>query len=171
MPVKKKTLKKKATKKKATAKTSGKKAAPKKSAEMKTKPTARSVEDFIAAVPGDQRRKDAKAALTLMKKWTGLKPKMWGPSIIGFGSYHYKYDSGREGDMCMTGFSPRAGAIVFYVMGGAPESDPLFKKLGKYKTGKSCLYINRLDDVDLSVLEAIVKKSIAYMKKTYPTAP
>ena len=138
-------------------------------AELKTKPTARSVAAFIDATPNEQRRRDAKTALALMKKWTGLKPKMWGPSIVGFGSYHYKYDSGREGDMCMTGFSPRASALVFYVMGGAPERDTLFGKLGKYRTGKSCLYINKLDDVDLGVLEKIVRRSVAYMRKTYPT--
>jgi len=143
--------------------------AAKKTADLKTKPNAKSVSAFIASVSNEQRRKDAKAALALMKKWTGLKPKMWGPSIIGFGSYHYKYESGREGDMCMTGFSPRAASLVFYVMGGAPDSDPLFMKLGKYKTGKSCLYINKLDDVDGNILEKIVRKSVAFMKKTYPT--
>lgn len=146
-----------------------KKTAKKKAADLKTKPNSKSVEAFINAVPNEQRRKDAKTALALMKKWTGLKPKMWGPSIIGFGSYHYKYESGREGDMCMTGFSPRASSIVFYVMGGAPEGDPLFKKLGKHKTGKSCLYVNRLDDIDLGVLEKIIRQSVVYMRKTYPT--
>jgi len=161
-----------ATKKKA-VKAPAKKAAAKKSksAELKTKPTADSVEAFIAKVPNAARREDAATALALMKKWTGLKPKMWGPSIIGFGSYHYKYESGREGDMCMTGFSPRAAATVFYVIGGVPKGDPLFGKLGKHKLGGSCLYVTRLSDIDLKVLETIVKRSVAYMKKTYSTTP
>lgn len=152
-----------AVKKKAAKKAPAKK----KSAELKTKPTATSVDAFIGKIPNDARREDARAALKLMKKVTGLQPKMWGPSIIGFGSYHYKYESGREGDMCMTGFSPRSSATVFYVIGGAPDGDPLYKKLGKYKTGKSCLYINKLSDVDIGVLEKIIAQSVAYMRKTY----
>ena len=146
-----------------------KKAAKSRSADIKTRPTAAGVEAFIAKVANEKRRKDAKAALTMMKKATGLDPKMWGPSIIGFGSYHYRYESGREGDMCLTGFSPRSTALVFYIMGGAPESDPLFAKLGKYKAGKSCVYVNALDDIDLGVLEKIVVRSLAHMRKTYPT--
>ena len=147
-------------------------ARPKKSAtaDIKTKPNEVSVDAFIAKVPNDARRKDAEAALKLMKNATGLQPKMWGPSIIGFGSYRYKYESGREGDMCMTGFSPRAAATVFYVIGGVSEDDALYTRLGKHKLGKSCLYINRLADVDLGVLEKIIAKSVAYMKKKYPTA-
>lgn len=137
---------------------------------MKNRPTTASVNGFIAAIENEQRRKDAQTALRLMKKWTGLTPKMWGPSIIGFGSYHYKYESGREGDMCMTGFSPRSSALVFYIIGGVPEADPLFRKLGKHRLGKSCLYINKLSDADVSALEAIVKQSLAYMRRTYPTA-
>ena len=169
----KKTTAKATSKKAAVKKAPVKKAAAKKSksADLKTKPTAANVKAFIAAVPNEQRRKDAEAALALMKKVTGLQPKMWGPTIIGFGSYHYKYDSGREGDMCMTGFSPRSSALVFYVIGGVARTDPLFKKLGKFKLGGSCLYINRLSDIDLATLEAIVKQSVAYMKKTYPTTP
>lgn len=147
-----------------------KKAAKSRSADIKTRPTAAGVEAFIAKVANEKRRKDAKAALTMMKKATGLDPKMWGPSIIGFGSYRYKYESGREGDMCMTGFSPRAAATVFYVIGGVSEDDALYTRLGKHKLGKSCLYINRLADVDLGVLEKIIAKSVAYMKKKYPTA-
>ena len=161
-PAKKKAPAKKATKKKAAAK---KKAA--KKADLKTTPTAASVDAFIAKVPKEQRRKDALAALALLKKVTGLEPKMWGPSIIGFGSYHYKYESGREGDMLMTGFSPRANATVFYVMGGAPETNPLFERLGKFTTGKSCVYVRKLDDIDITVLEKIIRQSLAYMKKTY----
>ena len=133
----------------------------------KTKPTTVSVDGFIASVPNEARRKDAKTTLALMKKVTGEAPKMWGPSIVGFGQYHYKYESGREGDTAMTGFSPRGAATVFYVVGGVPETDDLYKKLGKFRMGKSCLYINKLSDVDLRVLEKIVAKSVAYMRKTY----
>jgi hypothetical protein len=169
--------KKKATTRKAALAKPAKKAAAKKSAsakrkaskssDMKTKPTPASVEAFVAKVANPVRRKDAEAALTLMKKVTGKEPTMWGPSIVGYGSYHYKYDSGREGDMCMTGFSPRSGAMVFYVIGGVPATDDLYKKLGKHKLGGSCLYINKLADIDLGVLEKIIAKSVAYMKKTY----
>ncbi|HOP19205.1 MAG TPA: DUF1801 domain-containing protein [Parvularculaceae bacterium] len=136
-------------------------------AEPKTRATEKSVSAFIDAVPNETRKADAKALLAMMKRVTGEEPKMWGPSIVGFGSYHYKYESGRDGDMPMTGFSPRGAASVVYVMGGAPETDPLFAKLGKFKSGKSCLYINRLADIDMKTLEAIVKKSLAYMRKTY----
>ncbi|MEZ5920396.1 MAG: DUF1801 domain-containing protein [Parvularculaceae bacterium] len=155
---------KRTTKKKAAAKKAGKS----KKAELKTKQTAVSVTEFVNSVANDQRRKDAKTALALFKKITGEKPKMWGPSIIGYGSYHYKYESGREGDMCRTGFSPRSTAIVFYVMGGIADKDPLYAKLGKHRLGKSCLYINKLDDVDLGVLEKIIRKSLAYMDRKYP---
>lgn len=140
-----------------------------KSADNKTKPTDADVQAFIAKVANPQRRKDAEILLDLMKKTTGLRPKMWGPSIIGFGSYHYKYESGREGDMCMTGFSPRAAALVVYLIGGVPKTDPLWGKLGKHRLGGSCLYINRIDDIDLGVLEKLIVKSVAYMKKTYQT--
>lgn len=167
MATKKKAAKKAATKKKTPLKrTPAKKS---KSVDLKTKPTAVSVDAFISKVTNAQRRKDAETALKMLKKATGLQPKMWGPSIVGFGSYHYKYDSGREGDMCMIGFSPRASALVLYVIGGVPKTDPLFDKLGKHKLGGSCLYINKLDDVDLTVLEKIFVQSVAYMKKTYPT--
>lgn len=154
--------------KKAAKKTPAKKAAAKKS-ENKTRATAVSVKDFVAGVDNPVRRKDAETALSMYKAITGVDPKMWGPSIIGYGSYHYKYDSGREGDMCAAGFSPRGSAIVFYVMGGGiTEADPLLQRLGKYKYGKSCLYVNKLTDVDVGVLGQIIARSWAYMKKTYP---
>lgn len=138
--------------------------------EIKTKPTAASVKDFIAKVENPVRRKDAETALSIYKAITGVEPKMWGPSIIGYGSYHYKYDSGREGDMCAAGFSPRSSSLVFYLMGeGVPADDPLMKRLGKYKIGKSCLYVNKLADIDVGVLREIIAKSWAYMKKKYPT--
>jgi len=117
------------------------------------------VSSFIDAVENDTRRKDAKKLLAMMKKVTGEKPKMWGPSIIGFGTYHYKYDSGREGDMCAVGFSPRKANMVLYVLGSLGDKEPLLEKLGPYKNGKSCLYVSSLDKVDLTVLEKIIAKS------------
>ena len=178
-PAKKKTAAQKPAAKKSKVKTPAKKAAPKtaakkgaKKGDLKTKPTAVSVREFVAKVENPVRRKDAETALAMYKAITGAEPKMWGPSIIGYGSYHYKYDSGREGDMCAAGFSPRGSAMVFYVMGGGvTETDPLFQRLGKYKYGKSCLYVNKLSDVDVGVLGQIIAKSWAYMKKTYPTKP
>lgn len=163
-PARKATKKKSATAK--SAATPAKKAAAKKS-DIKTNPTVVSVKEFIAKVDNPVRRADAQTALGIYKAITGLDPKMWGPSIVGYGSYHYKYDSGREGDMCAAGFSPRGSAMVFYVIGGVKDDDPLLKRLGKHKIGKSCLYINKLSDVDVGVLGQIVAKSWAYMKKTY----
>ncbi|MFN0191314.1 MAG: DUF1801 domain-containing protein [Aestuariivirga sp.] len=139
----------------------------------KTKPAIVRVETFIAAVPAG-RREDAKVLLKLFKDVTGLPAKMWGPSIIGFGSYHYKYDSGREGDMCRAGFSPRKDKLTLYMMGGYcnPQTQKklaaLRAKLGKHKTGASCLYINKLADVDLKVLREMVEVDFAYMNKAYP---
>ena len=150
-------VKRKNPARKAATKTTKKKA-PKK-ADLKTKPTSRSVAAFIEGVDNETRRKDAKSLLAMMKKATGEKPKMWGPSIIGFGEYHYKYESGREGDMLAVGFSPRKANMVLYVLGSLGADEPLLKKLGPYKHGKSCLYVTSLDKVDTSVLEKIVAKS------------
>jgi hypothetical protein len=130
-------------------------------ADNKTKPTELSVAAFVDAVPDQTQRADAKALVKLMQSATGEKPKMWGPSIIGFGSYHYTYESGREGDMPLTGFSPRKAATVLYGLMGSGESEALLAKLGKHTTGKGCLYIKKLADVDRAVLEALVVKSIA----------
>jgi hypothetical protein len=105
-----------------------------------------------------------------MKKVTGSAPVMWGPTIIGFGKYHYKYESGHEGYACLTGFSPRKPNITLYVMPGAVDSNPLLEKLGKHKAGKGCLYIKKLADVDLKVLEKLVKQSVDFLKKKYPSA-
>ncbi len=136
-------------------------------AENKTKPTRASVTAFINAVENDMRRRDAKTVLAMMKKITGDKPKMWGPSIIGFGEYHYKYESGREGDSLLVGFSPRKANMVLYVLGSIKDDDPLFAKLGKFKRGRACLYINKLDDVDREALEKIIAKSYRATKKKY----
>jgi len=124
---------------------------------------------YIDALTDQTRRADAKALVKLMQSAAGEEPKMWGPSIIGFGSYHYKYDSGREGDMPLIGFSPRKAATVLYNMTGSGDSEPLLAKLGKHTTGKSCLYIKKLADVDQKVLEALVVKSVAAMRARYPS--
>lgn len=130
-------------------------------AENKTKPTNVSVAAFVNALTDQARRADAKALVKLMQSVSGEKPKMWGPSIIGFGSYHYRYESGREGDMPLVGFSPRKAATVLYGMTGTAESKALLARLGKHTTGKGCLYIKKLADVDTRVLEDMIVKSLA----------
>jgi hypothetical protein len=133
----------------------------------KTKPEKTSVSAYIEAVENDTRRADAKALLKLMKEITGEKPVMWGPSLIGFGNYHYKYESGREGDAMRIGFSPRSANMVLYLLAGWEGEAALLKKLGKHKTGVSCLYINKLADVDMAVLREMITRSLAYMNKKY----
>ena len=130
-------------------------------AENKTKPNNLSVEAFIDALPEPTRRADAKSLVKLMQSAAGEKPKMWGPSIIGFGSYHYRYESGREGEMPVVAFSPRKAATVLYGISGFSESAALLARLGKHTTGKGCLYIKKLADVDQHVLEALVAKALA----------
>jgi hypothetical protein len=137
-------------------------------AENKTKPTELSVAAFIDTLTDQTRRADAKALVKLMQGAAGEKPKMWGPSIIGFGSYHYTYESGREGDMPLIGFSPRKAATVLYNMRGGGDSEALLAKLGKYTTGKGCLYIKKLEDVDKKVLEALAVKSVTAMRVQHP---
>lgn len=161
------TKKKKTAKKKATTKKTAKKKTAKKSASAVTVPTGASVAKFISAVENETRRKDAKTLLALMKKVTGDKPVMWGPSIVGFGEYHYKYDSGREGDFMLVGFSPRKANMVLYVLGCLGGDEPLLKKLGKHKHGVSCLYVNKLDDIDLGVLEKLIEKSYETTSKRW----
>jgi len=130
-------------------------------ADNKTKPTKLSVAAYIDALTDETKRADAKALVKLMQSATGEKPKMWGPSIVGFGSYHYTYESGREGDMPLVGFSPRKAATVLYGLRGSSDAEALFAKLGKYTTGKGCLYIKRLADVDQKVLQTLVVNSVA----------
>ena len=137
-------------------------------AENKTKPTAASVADFLAAVPNAQRRADAKKVCAMMERLSGYKPVLWGPSIIGFGSYHYRYDSGREGDSGRIGFSPRSTALVLYLVDGYKGKEAQLARLGKHKIGVSCLYINKLSDVDEGVLEEMIRDSLAYMDEKYP---
>lgn len=132
-------------------------------AELKTKQNEQSVTDFLQAVPEERKRKDSFAILELMKEVTGQEPKMWGDSIVGFGNYHYKYATGREGDWFVTGFSPRKQNLTLYIMSGFDEYDDLLKKLGKYKTGKACLYVNKLEDVDVSVMKELIQKSVAHL--------
>ncbi|AJA07850.1 hypothetical protein SKP52_04615 [Sphingopyxis fribergensis] len=140
--------------------------------EIKTKATEVSVADFIAAVPNEKRREEAVIVDAIHRRVTGLDPKMWGPSIIGYGSYDYLYDSGHSGTMCRAGFSPRKAAMTLYLMGNycnrQDEADALFAKLGKYKTGKSCLYVNKLADIDLEVLEKLIILSWDSMNEYYP---
>lgn len=137
-------------------------------AENKTKPTTASVAAFIDAIADKTKRADAKALLTLMREVTGEPPTMWGPSIIGFGTCHFKYDSGREGDMPLAGFSPRKPATVIYILTGAHGTDALLAKLGKHTIGKSCLYIKKLADVDQTVLKTLITKSVAKTRLRYP---
>ncbi len=132
--------------------------------ENKTKPTTMSVPAFLDACADEERRTDAKALAKLMQKVTGKKAAMWGPSIVGFDSYHYKYESGREGDMLVVGFSPRKAANVLYGAIGFDGDEDLLAKLGKHTTGKGCLYIKKLADVDAKVLETLIKKAIAATK-------
>ncbi len=129
-------------------------------AELKTKQNSASVNDLINSIEDEKRRKDCRTVLAMMQEITGDKPKMWGESIIGFGSYHYRYESGREGDWFLTGFSPRKQALTLYIMSGLKGAQALLKKLGKYKTGKSCLYINKLEDIDLATLRELIARSV-----------
>jgi hypothetical protein len=137
-------------------------------AELKTKPTKQSVSAFLKAVDNEQRRKDGQELLKMMKDVTGKTPKLWGDSIVGFGTYHYKYKTGREGDWMVTGFSPRKQNLSVYIMPGFSKYQALLNKLGKYKTSVSCLYINKLDDVDRKVLKQIVARAYKDMQKIYP---
>jgi Domain of unknown function (DU1801) len=129
--------------------------------ENKTKATALSVTAFLDTVSDEARRADAKAILKLMQSATGEKPKMWGPSIVGFGSYHYKYDTGREGDMPIVGFSPRKAATVLYGLHSSSDAEEMLAKLGKHTTGKGCVYVKKLADVDQKVLKSMVEKSFS----------
>ncbi|MFY9844383.1 MAG: DUF1801 domain-containing protein [Terriglobales bacterium] len=137
-------------------------------ADNKTKPTRLSVAAFINALTDQTKCADAKALVKLMQNAIGEKPKMWGPSIVGFGSYHYRYDSGREGDMPLVAFSPRKAATVLYNLIASSDSKALLAKLGKHTTGKGCLYIKKLTDVDQEVLQAMVVKSVAAMRARCP---
>ena len=133
-------------------------------AELKTKQTNASVDKFLNNIPDPVKREDSKTVAALMTEITGEKPKMWGPSIIGFGDYRYKYASGRENDWFITGFSPRAQNLTLYMTGGFDNE--VLKKLGKYKTGKGCLYINKIEDIDTKVLSDLITKSVQKLAKS-----
>ncbi|HKK79058.1 MAG TPA: DUF1801 domain-containing protein [Phaeodactylibacter sp.] len=135
---------------------------------LKTQPNAREVAHFLEQVEDEQQRADSSTILQMMETATGEKAKMWGKSIVGFGQYHYKYDSGREGDWFITGFAPRKRQLSLYIMSGFDQYEALLQKLGKHKTGKSCLYIKRLDDIDKSVLRTLIEQSVQYMREKYP---
>lgn len=137
-------------------------------AENKTQPTDADVEAFLNAVDNERKRADSFAILKMMKEVTGEEPVMWGPSIVGFGSVHYKYASGREGDMGLTGFSPRKANLTLYITDGFDKYGDLLARLGKHKTSVSCLYINKLADVDQDVLRELVRRSVEHMRATNP---
>ncbi len=138
-------------------------------AQNKTQPTKVTPKRFLESIEHEQRRKDGLELLAFFNRITGLKPRMWGPSMIGYGRYHYRYETGREGDMFITGFSPRKAALTVYIMPGYRDLSDKLARLGKHKTGKSCLYINKLADIDMDVLEEIVHDGIAYMHENYET--
>ena len=138
-------------------------------AENKTKPAKQSVTAFINSIEDKQKRADVRKVAAMMRKATGGRAAMWGSNIVGYGQYHYKYDSGREGDFMLTGFSPRKQALTVYIIAGFQHFESIMSKLGKYKTGKSCLYIKHLSDVDETVLERLIAASVRYMRKNYET--
>lgn len=136
-------------------------------ADLKTKPTRASVSEFMRNIEDPQQRADCRVIASMMREASGQRAKMWGTSIVGYGSYDYKYASGREGTFMECGFSPRAQNISIYIMPGFSGFAALMKKLGKHKTGKSCLYIKRLDDVDIKILARLIKQSVQQMRKKY----
>ncbi len=136
--------------------------------ENKTQATNQSVGAFLADVQGDRKRGDAERLDQLFRDVTGFGPKMWGPSIIGYGRYHYKYASGREGDFLATGFSPRKANLTLYIMPGYADFGPILDRLGKYKKGKSCLYISKLDDVDTDVLKGLIAAGLRDLDQKWP---
>jgi len=137
-------------------------------AELKTKPNDQNVEAFLNGVADEKKRRDCYTILELMKQVTGKEPKMWGDSIVGFGSYHYRYKSGRQGDWFLAGFSPRKQNLTLYIMSGFDQYDALLEKLGTFKTGKSCLYIKKVEDIDLPTLRELVEQSVEHMVESNP---
>ena len=136
--------------------------------DLKTKQNENSVDDFISNIEDPEKKRASRQILEILKNISKKKPKMWGDSIIGFGNYHYKYATGREGDWMRIAFSPRKQNLTLYIMDGFDEYCELLEKLGKYKTGKSCLYIKKLQDIDINILKELVKKSLLNMEKLYP---
>ncbi len=132
-------------------------------AELKTKVSDQSVDEFLDGLDDENRRQDCRTVLDLMRQVTATEPKMWGSSIVGFGSYHYKYESGREGEWFLTGFSPRKQALTLYIMSGFKRYELLLRKLGKHKRGKSCLYVKRIEDIDLATLTELIEQSVQHL--------
>ena len=138
-------------------------------AQLQTTPNEASVQEFLDSVDDETKRRDCQVLVELMGRVTGEPPKMWGPAIVGFGTYHYRYESGREGDWFVVGFSPRKQSLSLYLMSGFGDHDELLARLGKHSTGKSCLYVKRLDQIDLDVLEEMVVRSVEEVRRRYPT--
>lgn len=136
-------------------------------AELKTRKNEGDVEGFLNSIENDRRRQDGYALLQMMSEVTGEEPKMWGDSMVGFGEYHYKYESGREGDFFVVGFAPRKQALSLYLMSGFDAYDDLLARLGKHKTGKACLYVNKLADVDEAVLRELIAQSYQHTKEAH----
>lgn len=137
-------------------------------AENKTRATDASVEKFLSTVEPDRKREEARKLDQLFQSVTGWSPRMWGPSMIGYGEYHYKYESGREGDFLATGFSPRKAKHSIYILPGYTNFEPILKRIGKHSVGKSCLYVNKLDDIDLDVLAELIRAGLDDLEKKYP---
>ncbi len=137
-------------------------------AELKTKENDQSVDTFLSTIEDAQKQADCRTLVAIMREATGAEPRMWGDSIVGFGHYHYKYASGREGDWFLVGFSPRKQNLTLYIMAGFDNYEALLGKLGKHSTGKSCLYVKRLADIDMPALKQLVTESVAHMQATNP---
>lgn len=138
-------------------------------AELKTKPTKASVTAFVNSIEDPAKRRDVKKIAAMMRRATGKRPKMWGPSMVGYGLYEYRYPTGNSGEWLITGYAPRKQALTVYIMCGFGPFQSLMKKLGKYKTGKSCLYIKKLEDVDEAVLEELITRSVEEIRRRYKT--
>lgn len=136
----------------------------------KTQATEIRADDHIAALANEQQRADCQALVALMRQWTGHEPRMWGPSIVGFGSYHYTYDSGRQGDSCLAGFAARSKEIVIYLVASGPDEAELLARLGRHRKGQACLYIRRLAEIDTEVLARLVTSSVAEIQRRYGSA-
>jgi len=136
-------------------------------AENKTTRNRNDVMDFLKGIQEEKKRQDTLVLLELFQETTGLKPEMWGSGIIGYGTYHYRYESGREGDFFLTGFSPRKQSLTIYIMPGFDRFPEMMKKIGKHKTGKSCLYVKKLEDIDMEVLKNLIRASLDYMNEKY----
>jgi hypothetical protein len=137
-------------------------------AELKTQPNSASVDEFLNSIKDEKKKTSSRRILDIMEQASGEQPQLWGDRIVGFGRYHYKYASGREGDWFLTGFSPRKANLTLYITSGFDQFPNLLEKLGKFKTGSSCLYIKKIEDIDLNILEELIRASVDHMRKTNP---